>query len=86
VCVCMCVCVCVCSGTLTLSLLQGRASLEQATDASPALTRVELGGNPCLSAGPAAALSKEQRELVAASWAALDTEGEGTKKEVHSRA
>jgi len=47
---------------------------------------VELGGNPCLSAGPAAALSKEQRELVAASWAALDTEGEGTKKEVHSRA
>lgn len=56
----------------------GRSALEAAAAASPALTRVELRGNPCLTAGPGAALSQAQREAIAASWDALG-EKEGGK-------
>ena len=54
----------------------GRAALEAAQEFSPSLARLDLTGNPCLSAGPGAALSREQRAAVKASWSALaETEG-----------
>jgi hypothetical protein len=50
----------------------GRAALEQAMDANPALKRLELRGNPCLTAGPGAWLTRAQRQIVQQTWAALD--------------
>lgn len=59
----------------------GRRVLEQAMNASEALKKVELRGNPCMRAGPCAGLTHEQRALVAQTWSALD-DVEGRKEEV----
>jgi hypothetical protein len=49
----------------------GRRALELAQEQSPGLTKLGLSGNPCLSCGPAASMSKANRAAIAASWAAL---------------
>lgn len=55
---------------------QGRAWIEAAQAASPALSRLQLDGNPCLSCGPTATMGVAPRAAIADTWAKL-AEGEG---------
>jgi len=55
----------------------GRIALEQVMDINPALKKLELRGNPCLTAGPGAALTRAQRQIVQQTWAALNDVEEG---------